>query len=127
MPIGNQPPRSSGAARQDSPNPFPGRGRKRNRSEAFRPSDNFQSRPQAAPAVPSFGNPLPVDLPIKPPGTNGKKRKKKRRHNQLGLTPRAEEHESSEEEEDDQDEEAKLAAATDGQYAFTILSKSIFS
>ena len=116
LPLGNHPPHSSGSARHGSPKPYPGRGKKRNRSEAFHQPNQSQFRPQAAPAVPSFGNPLPVDLPTKLPeyGANGKKKKKKRRHNQLGLTPRTEEHESSEDE-DDQDEEAKLAAATSGQ------------
>ena len=73
---------------------------------------------QVGPAVPSFGNPLPDNLPSRPPfnpmpGDNVRrpKRKKRRRHNQLGLTPKTEEHESSEEEEDDQDEESKLGAA----------------
>ena len=70
---------------------------------------NTLARPQAAPAVPSFG----IPLPSKPPAPNDnarKSRKKKRKHNQLGLTPAADVHESSEEEED-ADEEAKLAAA----------------
>ena len=116
MPLGNNSPRSSGSIRHHSPNPFPARGKKRNRSEAFRQPKDFRPNLQAAPAVPSFGNPLPVNLPIKPPGSgaNSKKRKKKRRHNQLGLTPKTEDHESSEEE-DDHDEEAKLAAAAGGQ------------
>lgn len=113
MPLGNHSPRSSGSTQHAFQNPFPARGKKRSRSEAFSQPRHSQPRPQAAPAVPSFGNPLPVDLPTKPLGSaaNGKKRKKKRRHNQLGLTPKTEEHESSEEE-DDQDEEAQLAAAT---------------
>lgn len=65
--------------------------------------------------MPSFGNALPVDLPVKPPVPESKKKKKKkRRYNQLGLTPKTEEHESSDEE-DDQDEEAKLAAAAGGE------------
>jgi hypothetical protein len=64
---------------------------------------------QVAPAVPSFGIPLPLKPPA--PLETGRKRKKKRRHNQLGLTPKALEHESSEEEGNDIDEEAKLAVA----------------
>ena len=119
MPLGNHSPRSSNSGRHESPNPYAGRGRKRNRSEAFRQPNHVHSRPQAAPAVPSFGKPLPVDLPTNPHGTNAKRKKKKRRHNQLGLTPKTEEHESSEEEDDDLDEEAKLAASSDGQYAFS--------
>ncbi len=65
---------------------------------------------QAAPAVPSFGIPLPLKPPAPTDVVKKPKKKKKRKHNQLGLTPKAEEHESSEEE-DDVDEEAKLAAA----------------
>jgi hypothetical protein len=64
---------------------------------------------QVAPAVPSFGIPLPLKPPA--PLETGRKRKKKRRHNQLGLTPKTLEHESSEEEGNDIDEEAKLAVA----------------
>jgi len=70
---------------------------------------NSSTRPQAAPAVPSFGIPLPLKPPA--PNDHGKtSRKKKRKHNLLGLTPKADVHESSEEEED-ADEEANLAAA----------------
>lgn len=77
-------------------------------STASQRPPNSLARPQAAPAVPSFGIPLPLKPP--PPSDNGKvSRKKKRKHNQLGLTPKADVHESSEEEED-ADEEAKLAA-----------------
>ena len=96
-------------------NPFPGnrgRGHKRIHSDAFGPKHRTPVRPPAPPAVPSFGNPLPVKPPV--PQENVKRpRKKKRKHNQLGLTPKAEEHESSEEEED-VDEEAKLAASQSG-------------
>ena len=101
------------SSRHEFPNPFPGhrgRGLGRGHGEAFNRPRNQNHRTQVAPAVPSFGSPLP--LPIKPPALheNTKKpRKKKRKHNQLGLTPKAEEHESSEEE-DDADEEARLAA-----------------
>ena len=72
---------------------------------------NKGSRGQAAPAVPSFGAPLP--LPVKPPvplDSSRKSKKKRKKNNQLGLTPKLEEHASSEEE-DDSDEETKLAAA----------------
>lgn len=99
---------------QESSNIFPGyhgRGQKRGHGQAFNRPRNQIHRTQVAPAVPSFGSPLP--LPIKPPAFHEhtrKPRKKKRKHNQLGLTPKAEEHESSEEEEDDADEEASLAA-----------------
>ncbi|KAL8827059.1 MAG: hypothetical protein Q9191_003415 [Dirinaria sp. TL-2023a] len=111
LPLGN----NTRSTRHDSPNPFPGRGRKRNRTEAFRKTHDDQQKSKVAPAVPSFGSALPVDLPVKPPVPEPKKkRKKKRRYNQLGLTPKTEEHESSDEE-DDQDEEAKLAAAAGGE------------
>ena len=95
-------------------NPFPGhrgRGRKRGHGEAFNRTRNQNRHTPVAPAVPSFGGPVP--LPVKPPAlheTTRKPRKKKLKHNQLGLTPKAEERESSEEEEDDVDEEAKLAS-----------------
>lgn len=98
----------------ESPNSFPGhrgRGQKRGHGEAFGRPRNHHHRTQVAPAVPSFGSPLP--LPRKPPAllqNTRKPKKKKRKYNQLGLTPKAEEHESSEEEEDDADEEARLAA-----------------
>ena len=102
--------------RHDSPNPFPGHrgGQKRRHGDAFGRSRNNNPKGQAAPAVPSFGAPLP--LPVKPPvplDNPKKSKKKKRRHNQLGLTPRAAEHESSEED-DDVDEEARLAATVTG-------------
>lgn len=86
---------------------------KRGTSTALHRPPNSLTRPQAAPAVPSFG----IPLPLKPPTSSDhwkNSRKKKRKHNQLGLTPKADVHESSEEEED-ADEEAKLAAvAGDG-------------
>ncbi|KAL6720724.1 hypothetical protein ACLMJK_002649 [Lecanora helva] len=100
-----------------NPNPFGshrGRGQKRGHAEVSGKPRNHNPKPRAAPAVPSFGGPLP--LPVKPPPSqdSGRRpRKKKRKHNQLGLTPKAEEHESSEEE-DDVDEESKLAAAVTG-------------
>ena len=102
--------------RHDSPNPFAGHrgGQKRRHGDAFGKSRNNNPKGQAAPAVPSFGGPLP--LPVKPPvplDNPKKSKKKKRRHNQLGLTPRVVEHESSEED-DDVDEEARLAAVAAG-------------
>ena len=102
--------------RHDSPNPFAGHrgGQKRRHGDAFGRSRNKNPKGQAAPAVPSFGAPLP--LPVKPPvpiDNPKRSKKKKRRHNQLGLTPRVVEHESSEED-DDVDEEARLAAAVAG-------------
>ena len=110
-------PFSNGTARHQSLNPFSnhrGQGQKRRHEDAFNGPRNPNPRPQAAPAVPSFGAPLP--LPVKPPapqeGPKNPRKKKKRKHNQLGLTPKTEEHESSEEEvEDDVDEEARLASA----------------
>ncbi|KAL8796935.1 MAG: hypothetical protein Q9195_000706 [Heterodermia aff. obscurata] len=105
----------------DAPNPFPnsrGRGHKRGHSDAFNKTRHTKPAGQVAPAVPSFGNPLPGELLSRPQSqgissdaTKKPKKKKRRRHNQLGLTPKTEEHESSSEEEDDQDEEMKLAAA----------------
>ena len=118
MPLGNRPSGASRSARYDSPNSFTGRGTKRNRTEAFRKTSDARPSTQVAPAVPSFGNPLPNTLPTKPPvpvENAKKKKKKKRRHNQLGLTPKTEEYVSSEEDQDDQDEEAKLAAAAGGE------------
>ena len=91
-----------------------GRGQKRGYSETFGGVRSQKPRPQAAPAVPSFGSALP--LPVKPPAPQdlGKRsRKRKRNYNSLGLTPKTEEHESSEEE-DDADEESRLAAAVAG-------------
>ena len=111
-------PMSNHPTHHESPNPFSGhRGQdqKRRHGDAFSKPRNHNPRPQAAPAVPSFGAPLP--LPVKPPIPQDgprKPRKKKRKHNQLGLTPKREEHESSEEDEDDADEEARLAAAVAG-------------
>lgn len=102
------------SGRHESPKIFPGqrgRGQKRGHEDAFSRPRNQNHRTQVAPAVPSFGSPLP--LPTKPPMLHEsirKPRKKKRKQNQLGLTPKAEEHESSEDEEDDADEEARLAA-----------------
>ena len=88
-----------------------GRGQKRAHGNAFPRSRSTIPKMPAAPAVPSFGLPLPQQVSV----IDGDKRlkKKKRKHNQLGLTPRTEEHESSEEE-DDVDEEVKLAAAHTG-------------
>lgn len=120
LPNGNDPlyrhssPMGFSSDRHESPNPFSGhggRGQKRGHGEAFGRPRNQNHRIQVAPAVPSYGGPLP--LPRKPPAlheSTRKPRKKKRKQNQLGLTPKAEEHESSEEEEDDADEEARLAA-----------------
>ena len=94
-----------------SSNGYRGRGQKRIHSDAFshsRGSKHRISALPAPPAVPSFGNPLPVKPPA-PADAVKKPKKKKRKHNQLGLTPKTEEHESSEEDEEI-DEEAKLAA-----------------
>lgn len=82
---------------------------KRGTPAALQRPQNSLPRPQAAPAVPSFGIPLPLKPPA--PSDSGRNtKKKKRKHNLLGLTPKADVHESSEEDED-ADEEAKLAAA----------------
>lgn len=64
-------------------------------------------RPPAAPAVPSFGAPLPVKPPT-PLDSTSQPVIKRRKFNQLGLTPKTDGPESSEE--DDADEEAKLVA-----------------
>lgn len=88
------------------------RGQKRGHQDAFSgslPSTKPVVKTQVAPAVPSFGIPLPVKPPV--PLEPVRKRKKKRRHNQLGLTPKTVEHESSEEDGNDVDEEAKFAVA----------------
>ena len=85
-----------------------GRGQRREHRDVYNRTRDPNQPSQAAPAVPSFGDQLP--LPLKPPALpeNTKRpRKKKRKLNQLGLTPKAEELESSEE--NDTDEEAKLA------------------
>ncbi|CAI7674217.1 unnamed protein product [Penicillium pancosmium] len=92
-------------------NPKPRPPHKRDHSAAFNKPQSNAPRTPAAPAVPSFGNPLPC----KPPpvadlnaNATRKQKKRKRKHNQLGLTPKTEDHESSEDEED-VDEESKLA------------------
>jgi len=79
-------------------------GQKRPYSAAFNRPAIPLPRPQAAPAVPSFGGDLlpPSTLQtISAPAPN----KKPRKYNQLGLTPASQDHESS----SDEDEEAKLA------------------
>ncbi|KAJ5952378.1 Zinc finger CCCH-type [Penicillium vulpinum] len=82
---------------------------KRDHSSAFNKPQLVVPRTPAAPAVPSFGNPLPSKPPPAADSTaNRKSKKRKRKHNQLGLTPHTEDHESSEEE-PDEDEESKLA------------------
>lgn len=96
----------------NSPKPFSDHRNREQRRNHGGPGGQrrFQAKIQVAPAVPSFGNPLPLKPP--PPQEIGRKpKKKKRRHNQLGLTPKTVEHESSEDEENDLDEEAKLATA----------------
>lgn len=118
-PANNRPPfsqpQSSLHNQRDSTNLFSGhrsRGQKRGHQDAFsRSTASIKPviKTQVAPAVPSFGIPLPV----KPPAAleTIRKRKKKRRHNQLGLTPQTVDHESSEEDGNDVDEEARLAVA----------------
>jgi len=72
---------------------------------------------EVAPAVPSFGAPLPSkpvpsSASTSPDSATGdaanvkKRKKRKRKTNQLGLTPQGEDHEESEE---DVDEEALFA------------------
>ncbi|EED16054.1 CCCH zinc finger protein [Talaromyces stipitatus ATCC 10500] len=86
-------------------------GHKRAFSSAFEKPTSQAPRPTAAPAVPSFGVPLPAKPPQPTDTSRQAQKKKKRKFNQLGLTPKTEEHESSGEEEDDADEETRLAAA----------------
>ncbi|KAL8720666.1 MAG: hypothetical protein Q9225_002495 [Loekoesia sp. 1 TL-2023] len=87
---------------------FNGRGRADAAGSFHDPSRKIQ----VAPAVPSFGNPLPTKPPA--PQEEAKKiKKKKRRVNQLGLTPKTEDYISSSAEED-ADEELKLAATVAG-------------
>ncbi|QQK44294.1 CCCH zinc finger protein [Penicillium digitatum] len=89
--------------------PKPKSTQKRDHSSAFSKPQSTAPRTPAAPAVPSFGNPLPSKPPPAADSTaNRKAKKRKRKHNQLGLTPNAENHESSEEDVDE-DEESKLA------------------
>lgn len=105
-------PSISSSTRHNSPNPFSdnrSRGQRRH-NDASGGQRRFNTKTQVAPAVPSFGNPLPVKPPA-PQEMARRPKKKKRRHNQLGLTPKTLEHESSEEEENDVDEETKLAVA----------------
>ncbi|KAF7503419.1 hypothetical protein GJ744_003749 [Endocarpon pusillum] len=83
----------------------PNYGQKRPYSAAFNKPATSLLRPQAAPAVPSFGGdilaqPASRSTPLSTP------EKKPRKHNQLGLTPASQDHESS----SDDDEEAKLAS-----------------
>ncbi|KAL8948698.1 MAG: hypothetical protein Q9222_005146 [Ikaeria aurantiellina] len=104
---GPQPPRHRSPTRQRG-----GRGshnKRGTRGHAVGSTDSNR-RTEVAPAVPSFGNPLPVKPPASLPDTKKQKKKKKRRVNQLGLTPKAEEHVSSSEEEEDIDEELKFAS-----------------
>lgn len=97
----------------DSHGPKAKPNQKRDHSSAFNKPQNTVPRPPAAPAVPSFGNPLPSKPPPAADATgNRKAKKRKRKHNQLGLTPNAGDHESSEDEEaENEDEESKLARA----------------
>ncbi len=92
-----------------------GRGQKRGHGEAFGRSGIQRLRTQVAPAVPSFGDPLPVPpRPSLAQESSNKHVKKKRKANQLGLTPKVEEFGSSDEEDDDVDEESKLASGAGG-------------
>ncbi|KAJ5558613.1 hypothetical protein N7535_008830 [Penicillium sp. DV-2018c] len=82
---------------------------KRDHSSAFSKPQSTAPRTPAAPAVPSFGNPLPSKPPLPADAAAASKAKRKRRkHNQLGLTPQSNDQESSEDE-GAEDEESKLA------------------
>ncbi|KAJ5127457.1 hypothetical protein N7448_008236 [Penicillium atrosanguineum] len=94
---------------------------KRDHSSAFHKPQSTAPRTPAAPAVPSFGNPLPSKPPPAADATR-KPKKRKRKHNQLGLTPKTEDHESSEEEED-ADEESKLAQPGTGAASLQFMYK----
>lgn len=83
---------------------------RRGNSDVSSASRSSSRKTHVAPAVPSFGNPLPLKPPISKTEDKKPGKKKKRRINQLGLTPKNEEHVSSSAEED-ADEEVKLAAA----------------
>ncbi|KAL8689031.1 MAG: hypothetical protein Q9224_004739 [Gallowayella concinna] len=107
---GHQPGRHRSPSRQRG-----GRGphNKRGNANGVGAPGNSTRRTQVAPAVPSFGNPLPLKPPAPEPETKKTKKKRKRRVNQLGLTPNADEHiSSSEEEEEEVDEELRLATTT---------------
>ncbi|CAG8275523.1 unnamed protein product [Penicillium olsonii] len=108
----------SGQARGPRPNthnhgPKGKMNHKRDHASAFTKPQSTIPRPPTAPAVPSFGNPLPSKPPPAADATgNRKTKKRKRKHNQLGLTPNADDHDSSEEDEaEGADEETKLAQA----------------
>ncbi|KAL8907600.1 MAG: hypothetical protein Q9207_001337 [Kuettlingeria erythrocarpa] len=106
---GGHPPQTQpvrGRGRGRGPGPFNRRGN----ADAPTASHAFARKTQVAPAVPSFGNPLPLKPPIPHVEDTKPGKKKKRRANQLGLTPKTDEQISSSEEED-ADEEVKLGAA----------------
>ncbi|KAL8746425.1 MAG: hypothetical protein Q9190_001562 [Brigantiaea leucoxantha] len=84
----------------------------RGRSGRFEPSRHVR-KTEVPPAVPSFGNPLPIK-PSYPQGPAKKLKKKKRTQNLLGLTPKQEEHEPSSED-DEVDEEAQYSAVSHDQ------------
>ena len=82
--------------------------------QAYGRDHNRGPKSEIAPAVPSFGTPLPtIVVPPEPQGQSKVAKQRGRKHNQLGLTPKTEEHESSEEE-DDADEETHRGAAGAG-------------
>ncbi|ERF68514.1 hypothetical protein EPUS_05653 [Endocarpon pusillum Z07020] len=80
-------------------------GQKRPYSAAFNKPATSLLRPQAAPAVPSFGGDI-LAQPASKPTPSSTPKKKPRKHNQLGLTPASQDHESS----SDEDEETKLSS-----------------
>ncbi|KAJ5782833.1 hypothetical protein N7457_004607 [Penicillium paradoxum] len=85
---------------------IPPQSHKRDHSSAFKKQPTVPRTP-AAPAVPSFGNPLPSKPPLATDLTAGKAKRRRRKHNQLGLTPQA--NDESSEDEVAEDEESKLA------------------
>ncbi|KAL8640599.1 MAG: hypothetical protein Q9226_008728 [Calogaya cf. arnoldii] len=99
--------------RRGNPNGVTVSANSRGNKSTSRPTNASTTRgTQVAPAVPSFGNPLPVKPPAPQVESKKSKKKKKRRVNQLGLTPKTDEHVSSSEE-DDIDEDVKLAATVE--------------
>lgn len=80
---------------------------KRNHETAFSESPNTNTRPKAAPAVPSFNTGLPELLaPNVLHLTQSKESPKKKKHNLLGLTPSLDDHDLSS---DDEGEELRLS------------------
>ena len=90
-----------------------GQGQKRNHANAFSRNHGQKIGTAVAPAVPSYGAPLPLPPKLQVPLVEYKVfQKRQHKHNQLGLTPTVTEHGLSEE--DDEDEESRLTATIGG-------------